>query len=160
MKKTFKLAFLIIGVLSIVGNVYAGDGNIFIVENGKGNVPVVINKDAYSLADFGEAGGEKNTGSMIAGPIHKMIGSVALHYVTLEPGGYIGNHAGTSNYTCIIANGDGVYGHGTAEGKDSKLAGSEINFKKGDIIVVRPNAFHWWKGGKETAEIWVIEDPQ
>ena len=32
--------------------------------------------------------------------------------------------------------------------------------KKGDVIAIKPNAFHWWKGGKEKVEMWVIEYPQ
>jgi quercetin dioxygenase-like cupin family protein len=161
MKKISLLFVVVIGLFALVSTAYAGDGNVYIVENGKDNVPVVTDKGAFSLADFGKAGDETNSGAKLAYGMHTMIhSSVKIMYVTLEAGGYIGNHGGPPNYVAIITQGDGVYGHGTANGKANKIAGSEINFKKGDVIVIKPNAFHWWKGGKEKVEMWVIEYPQ
>ena len=162
MKKISLLCIIVIGFFALVSTACAGDGNVYTVKNGKNNVPTVAKGKPYNLNDFFlEKDKSTNSGAKLAYGMHTMINnSVKLMFVTLEPGGYIGNHGGSPNYVAIITKGDGVYGHGTAYGEANKIAGSEINFKKGDVIVIKPNAFHWWQGGKEKVEMWVIEYPQ
>lgn len=129
--------------------------DVYIIENGKDNVPNVINKGPFPMVDVLESGGEKNTGFKV-GTAHAMIGSVKIQFVTIEPNGYIGTHAVPSLSTCIITKGSGIYGNATPDGK--KI--SEINFKAGDLLVIRPNAYHYWKGGSELIELYVIDQTQ
>jgi hypothetical protein len=161
MKKIYLLFVAVFGVLALASTAYATDGNVYIVKNDANHKPTVSEAKPYELAPFAEAGDEKNSGVTLAYGMHGwMYGSSVIMKVTMDAGGYIGNHGGPVNYVTIITQGDGIYGHGTANGKANKIAGNEINYKKGDVIVIKPDAFHWWKGGKEKTEMWVIQYPQ
>jgi len=160
-KKNSLLFVVLIGVFALVGTACAAGGNVYIVENDANHKPTVSKVKPYKLAPFSEAGDEKNRGAQLAYGMHAwMHGSSVIMKVTMEAGGYIGNHGGPLNYIAIIAQGDGIYGHGTANGKANKISGNEIRYKKGDVIVIKPDAFHWWQGGKEDTEMWVIQYPQ
>ena len=112
--------------------------DVYIIENGKDNVPNVINKGAFPMVDVPKSGEEKNTGFKF-GTAHAMIGSVKIHYGTIEPNGYIGTHAGPAIYTCIITKGSGIYGNTTPDGKKT----SEISFKAGDLLFERCGFFYF-----------------
>jgi hypothetical protein len=161
MKKISQLFVVAIGVFALVSTAYAADGNVYIVKNDSNNKPTVSKAQPYQLNPFDEAGDEKNSGAKLAYGMHEWMHSQSvIMKVTMDAGGYIGNHGGPLNYVAIITQGDGVYGHGTANGKANKIKGNEINYQKGDVIVIKPDAYHWWKGGKEKTEMWVIQYPQ
>jgi len=146
------LGVMMIGTWFCLGAALA---DVYIIENGKDNVPNVINKGPFPMVDVPESGKEKNIGFKF-GTAHAMIGSVKIHVATIEPNGYIGTHAVPSLSTCIITKGSGIYGNATPDGK--KI--SEISFKAGDLLVIRPNVYHYWKGGSELIELYVIDQTQ
>ena len=161
MKKVSLLFVAVIGFFALVSTAYAAGGNVYIVKNDANHKPTVSKAKPYELGAFDKAGDEKNRGVMLAYGMHSwMHGSTQMMQVTIDAGGYVGNHGGPVNYVAIITQGDGVYGHGTANGKANKISGNEINYEKGDVIVIKPDAFHWWKGGKKKTEMWVIQFPQ
>ncbi len=162
MKKISLLCIVVIGFFALVSTAYADGGNIYTVEGGAVGVkPTVTRGKPYKLNAFHLDKEKKiNNGAGLAyGMVQWMYKKSKIMLVTLEPGGYIGNHGGPANYIAIVASGDGVYGHGTDNGEAAKLKGNEIKFKKGDVIVIKPYTYKWWKGGKERVELWVIEYP-
>ena len=162
MKKTLMLA----GVLSLV-TVLIGFGvsygKTIVVENGKDNVPMFIEKNDITLVDVPKIG-DKECKGFRSGTFYvtsgNSISAVKIHKLEIEPEGLIGLHEGPAagEYICYVISGEGEL---VLVSKDGKTVAT-YNFKPGDVIIFRPNiakpnSLHYWKNGLKKTEMLGIQ---
>ena len=131
-----------------------------VIENTKGKVPIIIQKDDVAMAPIDVIGGDK--------PENKCQGwtygtffttadkALKINNIVMEPNGKIGTHEGGSVYVCVVVEGKGVLTMLDTNNKSS----AKFNWKPGDIIVFRPDTLHRWDNGdKRTVMIGVETVP-
>jgi quercetin dioxygenase-like cupin family protein len=130
-----------------------------VVENAAGKVPIIIKKDAVSMAAIDKVGDK---------PENKCVGwtygafyttadnGLKINNIVIEPNGKIGTHEGGTVYICYVVEGKGVLTMVDTNNKES----AKFNWKPGDVIVFRPNTMHRWDNGdKRTVTVGVETVP-
>lgn len=116
---------------------------VYVVENAKGKVPVVIEKDDPALGDVPDIGGKPNEGFSYATRYVTAGTGLRVHRGHVEPGGSIAEHEGPNVYVLYVVNGTGTLVNTDPEGNEA----SSISYKPDDIIVFRENTMHYWENG-------------
>lgn len=160
MNKYFTAAGIIVLTICFF---FAGQGfsETIVIEDTKGDVPIIIKKDDISMVPVDQVGGEK--------PENKCVGwtygtyyttadnALRVNKIVIEPNGKIGTHDGPhSYYICLVVEGEGVL---TLVDANNKPCGT-FNWKPDDVIVFRANTLHRWDNGdKQTVMIGVEKVP-
>lgn len=157
MKKSFILTGIIVMASCFL---LAGIGfcETVVIENTKGDVPIIIKKDDITMVPVPMVGGEK--------PENKCEGwtygtyytttdnALRVNNIVIEPNGKIGTHKGPNPYyVCFVVEGEGVL---TMVGAGNKPVAT-FNWKPGDVIVFRPNTLHRWDNGNKRTVMIGIE---
>ena len=157
-----KKIFLLVGVLSLVSVLIGfgvSYGKTIVVENGKDNVPMFIEKNDITLVDVPKIG-DKECKGFKSGTFYvtsgNSISAVKIHKLEIEPNGFIAVHEGPAagEYICYVISGEGELG---LVNKDGKTV-TTYKWKPGDVIIFRPNiakpnSLHYWKNGPEKTEM-------
>jgi quercetin dioxygenase-like cupin family protein len=165
-REKMKKFFILIGVLTLasvlmgVGSVYA---KTVVIENGKDNIPMIIEKNNITLFNVPKIG-EKECKGFKTGTFYTTSGNsisgVKIHKMEIEPNGYIAAHEGPAagEYICYVISGEGELVLLNKEGKTV----ATYNWKPGDVIVFRPNiakpiTLHYWQNGPAKTEMLGIQ---
>ena len=157
-----KKIFMLIGVLTLasvlmgIGSVY---GKTVVIENGKDNIPMIIEKNDITLFNVPKIG-EKECKGFKTGTFYitsgNSISGVKIHKMEIEPNGLIATHEGPTvgEYVCYVISGEGALVLLNKEGKTV----ATYNWKPGDVIVFRPNiakpvTLHYWQNGPAKTEM-------
>jgi quercetin dioxygenase-like cupin family protein len=130
-----------LGLFIMSGTAFAG---VYVIENSKGKVPVVIEKDDPAVSEIKELNNLPCEGFRMNTVLQTVAGGLLLHRIELDPNGTISDHASPDAWVVFIVQGNGLL----VNTKDGKKV-SEVKYKAGDIIIFRPNTMHYWKGGSE-----------
>jgi quercetin dioxygenase-like cupin family protein len=151
MKKTIKFLFMLficVGML-IGGPSFAG---VYVIENSKDNVPVIIDKGEAELPEIAELNNGACKGFRM-NTVYNTVGTGLLaHRIELDAAGTISNHSGPNIFIAYIVKGNGLL----VNTKDGKKV-NEIQYKAGDIFVFRPDTMHYWEGGTEKTVMFGIQ---
>ena len=138
-----KKIFLLVGVLSLVSVLIGfgvSYGKTIVVENGKDNVPMFIEKNDITTVDVPKIG-DKECKGFKSGTFYvtsgNSISAVKIHKLEIEPNGFIAAHEGPAagEYICYVISGEGELGLVSKDGNTV----ATYKWKPGDVIIFRPN---------------------
>jgi len=158
MKKNVMLVGILFLVTFLIG-FGVSYGKTIVVENGKDNVPMFIEKNDITLVDVPKLG-DKECKGFKSGTFYvtsgNSISAVKIHKLEIEPDGLIALHEGPAvgEYICYVISGEGELGLVSKDGKTV----ATYNYKPGDVIIFRPNiakpnSLHYWKNGPKKTEM-------
>jgi quercetin dioxygenase-like cupin family protein len=119
-------------------------GEVYVIENSKGAIPLVIEKDDPAIAEIKELNNLPCEGFRMNTVLQTVAGGLLLHRIELDANGTISDHASPDAWVVYVAKGNGLLVN-TKGGKKV----SEVKYKEGDIIIFHPDTMHYWKGGSE-----------
>ena len=143
-------------LIAIATTVPAGAGEIYVLENGKGNKVVAVKKEAAALAAVpAMPDGKPNQGFSYA-KLYEVQGA-ATHVMRghVDARGSIAVHQGPLPYILYVISGSGKL---SLNDKDGGQTG-EITYKPDDVIVFQPNTLHGWTNGDQAFEFLGVELP-
>ena len=134
-------------------------GKTIVVENGKDNLPMFIEKNDITMVEVPKIGDREckgfRTGTFYITGGNSITG-VKIHKLEIEPNGYVAVHEGPSvgEYICYVITGEGEMGLVDKAGKTI----ATYKWKPGDVIIFRPNiakpnSLHYWKNGPARSEM-------
>ena len=128
-------------------------GEVYVIENSKGNVPVIIQKNPYTLGAIPELMERKCEGFSFGLMYRYIDGSIGVWKGEIAPNGTICQHYGPNTWACYIVEGSGEIMNAS---HDLKVQNT-IRYGPGDLLAFRPNAMHSWKNGPKKTVFIAIE---
>ena len=146
------------GLLLATGAVFAPSwaGDVYVVDNGQGKRPTVLQKDSFSRNAVPITNGGENQGFTSAMMFATPGTGVTVYTGHIEPGGKIAHHEGGTVYVLYVVRGTGKMINVDAQNATT----SEIAYKPDDVIVFQPNTHHRWENGAEAFDFIGISQPQ
>jgi quercetin dioxygenase-like cupin family protein len=152
--KRLTIAFSVAALIASLASARAGD--VSVVQNSQGKMPVVIKNDAFSLAPVPAMGEGKPNQGFSYGTAFEMPGSalqIARGHV--EPGGKVAAHEGAQQYILYVIRGSGQLKLIGANGQSI----GEVSYKPDDVIVFEPHTLHGWVNGDEPFDFLGVDLP-
>lgn len=143
-------------LIAIAATVPACAGEIYVLENGKGNKVVAVKKEGVPLAPVpAMPDGKPNEGFNYA-MLYELPGA-ATHVMRghVDAKGSIAVHQGPLPYILYVISGSGKL---SLNDKDGAQIG-EITYNPDDVIVFQPNTLHGWTNGDRAFEFLGVELP-
>ena len=142
MKKALALVASMVPGMIATAPVWA---EVYVIEDGAGDKPLVIEKDDPALADVPDINGLPNEGFSYATRYITAGTGLRVHHGRVEANGSIAVHEGANVYVLYVVNGSGRLFNTDPDGEVT----SEVLYKANDIIVFREGTLHGWKNGEE-----------
>ena len=141
----------IVFLACVVAPVHGGE--VYCVENSKGNIPVIIQKNPYSLGPVPELMERKCEGFSFGLLYRYTDGSIGVWKGEIAPNGTISQHHGNNTWVCYI-----IEGSGEVLNADHDLkVYNTIQYGPGDVLAFRPDAMHAWKNGPKKTVFIAVE---
>jgi len=140
----------------IAASVPACAGGIYVIENGQGNNPVAVKKEASALAAVPVMPNGKQNQGFNYGMLYDLPGA-ATHVMRghVDAKGSIAVHDGALPYILYVISGSGKL---SLNDKGGGQIG-EVAYKPDDVIVFQPNTLHGWTNGDTAFEFLGVELP-
>ena len=131
-------------------------GDVYVVDNAKGKLPTVLQKESFTRNPVPVTNGGQNQGYSSAMMFATPGTGVTVYTGHMEPGGKVAPHEGGTVYILYVVRGTGKMINVDAQGATT----SEIAYKPDDVIVFLPTTHHRWENGPEPFDFVGISQPQ
>jgi mannose-6-phosphate isomerase-like protein (cupin superfamily) len=131
-------------------------GDVYVVDNARGNRPLVTQKDGFTRNPVPVTNGGQNQGYSSAMMFATPATGVTVYAGHMDPGGKIAHHEGGTVYVRYVVRGTGKLINLDPAGATT----SEIAYKPDDVIVFQPNTHHRWENGSEAFDFIGVSQPQ
>ena len=147
------LVCTMVSVLAIAAAVPAFAGDVYVIENGNGNKPVGVKKEAGALAAVPAMPNGKPNQGFNYGALYEMPGYAHVMRGHVDAKGSIAIHEGPLPYILYVVSGSGKLSLNDESGGQV----GEIVYKPDDVIVFQPNTLHGWTNGETPFEFFGVE---
>jgi quercetin dioxygenase-like cupin family protein len=152
--KRLTIAFSAAALIASLASARAGDVNV--IQNSQGKMPVAIKNDAFTLAPVPAMGeGKPNQGFSYATAFEMPGSALQIARGHVEPRGKVAAHEGAQQYILYVIRGSGQLTLIGANGEPIK----EITYKPDDVIVFEPHTLHGWVNGDEPFDFLGVDLP-